>query len=67
MRLGFIPVNRDHSFKATVTVPGDSPAGDAELFLRGSAYDNPCQDTISSSSSCAGFTTYPDVTIKVAS
>ena len=61
--LGFIPVQSDGSFDATLTVPTDVPTGGGTFFLHGSAYDLGCQDTVGGSGSCGGYSAYPGVHI----
>ena len=61
--LGTVPVGTDGAFDQLVTLPADLPAGEAMVFLGGSAYDLPCQDTEGSAGSCSGYSAYPYLTI----
>jgi hypothetical protein len=49
--LGDVDVARDGSFTATVAVPADASPGESEIGVRGSPYDEPCED----GESCAGY------------
>ena len=54
VELGSYPVERDGSFRATVTVPASAPPGEADLAVSGSPFDQPCDD---GESSCAVYST----------
>jgi hypothetical protein len=49
--LGDVDVARDGSFTATLTVPLDASPGESYLGVRGSPFDDPCDD----GESCAGY------------
>jgi hypothetical protein len=50
--LGTVPVARNGSFRATVTVPADAPPGAAAIAVAGSLFDD-CLDN--QRGSCAGY------------
>lgn len=59
VQLTQVPVPADGAFSTTVTIPASTPAGEASIDVRGSLFDQPCQD---GESSCAAYTTVLTVT-----
>ena len=53
--LGVVPVGRDGAFSADVRIPASASPGESYVLVQGSAFDRPCQDTSSQSTSCASY------------
>ena len=55
IRVAVVPVAHNGSFRATVRVPRRASPGQSYLEARGSAFDQPCQDTVPAAPSCAAY------------
>ena len=55
VRVAVVPVAQNGSFRATVRVPRRASPGLSYIEAHGSAFDQPCQDTVPAAASCAAY------------
>lgn len=55
IRVAVVPVAQNGSLRATVRVPRRASPGQSYIEAHGSAFDQPCQDTVPAAASCASY------------